>query len=120
MASTKIKGISKQFARILSEYTDEVEELINQSKTTVSKETVKQLKSTSPKDTGGYAKGWRVTDVRGKKVIHNKTDYQLTHLLEYGHAKVGGGRVPAKVHIRPAEEKAINEFVEKVEKGLRG
>ena len=123
MAKTKIKGISNEFAKILSEYKDEIEEGMSSVKEEVAKETVKELKSTSPKKKGKgggqYAKGWKISDVKGKKIIHNKK-YQLTHLLEYGHAKVNGGRVDAKVHIRPAEEKAIKRYISGVEKVIRG
>lgn len=123
MALTKIKGISKELSKILQEYTEEVEVGMMHASDDVARKTVKQLKSTSPKSKGkrkgSYAKGWRVSNIYGKKVIHNKTDYQLTHLLENGHAKKGGGRVAAIVHIRPAEEQAIKDFIEETEKVIR-
>lgn len=34
----------------------------------------------------------------------------LAHLLEKGHARVGGGSVPAYKHIEPAAEKAFDHF----------
>lgn len=123
MGSVKIKGISNEFNKILSEYTDEVEKGILQARENIAKNTAKQLKTTSPKKKGNggrYAKGWRVTEVKGKMIIHNKTDYQLTHLLEHGHAKVNGGRVAAIVHIRPAEELAIKEYIEETERVIKG
>lgn len=117
--NTRIKGINNEIAKILSEYSDEIEVGLSLAKDTVAKKTAQNLKVTSPKGaTGTYAKGWAVSDIRGKKVVHNKTDYQLTHLLEYGHAKRNGGRVAAHPHIRPAEEQAINDFNEAVRKAL--
>jgi hypothetical protein len=53
-------------------------------------------------------------------VVHNATHYQLTHLLEHGHAKRGGGRVPGIPHIRLVEEEAIKEYTEAVERVIRG
>ena len=119
MSKIKISGINNEIAKIMAEYSKEVEVDLNLAKDKIAKETAQNLKQTSPKgSTGDYAKGWSVSNINGKKVVHNKTDYQLTHLLEYGHAKVNGGRVAAKPHIRPAEEKAINDFTEAVKKAL--
>lgn len=115
----RIQGITNEIAKILTEYSKEIEVGVSLAKQTVSLNTAKKLKITSPKGaTGSYAKGWTVSDIRGKKVVHNKTDYQLTHLLEYGHAKVNGGRVAAHPHIRPAEEEAIKEFNDAIKKVL--
>lgn len=112
-------NIADQIANELQRYTNFVTEEVEVAKTEVSKELVKELKQTSPKLTGSYKKGWRVKKVGNVLVVHNKTDYQLTHLLEHGHAKKGGGRVPAKVHIRPAEERAVEDFLDRVERAIR-
>lgn len=90
------------------------------------------LRRTSPKrkgshpNAGRYRKGWRVTTLVDKsgryvKVVHNKTDYQLTHLLEKGHEnKLTGRRTPAKVHVAPVEEAIIKEVTELIEEVLEG
>lgn len=99
----------------LAAYSDEVAEGIRKEVKAVAKETVATLKANSqsafPKGTGEYARGWsyRVEfenreDIRVR--IYNRTEPQLTHLLEYGHDKVNGGRVAGRPHIRPAEQQA--------------
>jgi hypothetical protein len=113
--------ISKEIAKALSEYTLEVTEGLDKAKLEVAKDTVKELKRTSPKNTGSYAKGWARKKVGTAEVIHNRTDYQLTHLLEHGHVTKGGtGRTQAFPHIAPAEEKAIKDYIERVEKVIKG
>lgn len=97
---------------------------VNESSTRVAKDAVKKLKSNSPKLTGSYAKGWRQKENKfigqpNTHIIHNKTDYQLTHLLEKGHAKAGGGRVEAIPHVRPAEQEAIEQFTSEVEEAIK-
>jgi hypothetical protein len=112
--------LQKEIANALSEYTAEVTEELEEAKKEVSKEGAKTLKRTSPKDTGDYAKGWRAKKVGNAWVIHNAKKPQLTHLLEKGHAKRGGGRVSGQPHIEPVEQDVIKEFENRVERAIRG
>ncbi len=96
------------------------------------KECLKQVKAFSPVGVrGDYQKGWRSRNAYTDKTstrrqIYNKTDYQLTHLLEYGHDiynKSGGkslGRFDGKPHIMPAYEQAMRNLEERVKKVVEG
>ena len=53
------------------------------------------------------------------KKVWNATDYQLTHLLEFGHADRSGGHVNAQPHIRPTEKKYRNKFIQILERDIR-
>src|SRR5690606_26617277 len=119
-AMASIDQLASEIAKALRTYTNEVTEGLEEAKKRVAKETVKRLRSTSPKLTGSYAKGWRVKRVGSAQVVHNATDYQVTHLLEHGHAKVNGGRVAPRPHIRKAEQEAIKEYLKEAEKVIRG
>ena len=52
--------------------------------------------------------------------VHSRDRYYLAHLLEFGHAKRGGGRVSGKAHIAPAEEAGISQLTEEIERSLGG
>ena len=114
-----INQLADEINKQLRQYADGVGEEVEKVAQKVAKDGVKTLKLRSPKLTGSYAKGWRAKKVNGVWVVHNATDYQLTHLLEKGHAKVGGGRVAARVHIKPVEEKMIDDYVQGVEEAIR-
>ena len=82
-----------------------------------------QIESTAPKKTGKYAKSWAVKKTRESSdsiqvVVHSKR-YQLTHLLEFGHAKRGGGRTRAFPHIAPAEQAGIEQLKRDIERDLQ-
>ena len=84
-----------------------------------------EIKGTAPKDTVAYSKSWSVktdkeTSASLEVVVHSRNRYQLAHLLEYGHAKRGGGRVSAKPHIASAEQKGVEELEKNIERALRG
>lgn len=114
-----VDDFASEIARELQRYAHVVEEDMEEAKEKVANDLVSELKQKSPKSTRKYAKGWRKKKEGNAIIIHNALKPQLTHLLEKGHAKVGGGRVPAKVHIAPAEEKAITEFTELVERAIQ-
>lgn len=79
--------------------------------------------------TGKYTKGWEVTR-RSSRIgritgsesysVHNKSRYQLTHLLQNGHASRNGGRVKAYPHIDTAEGKASDTAIQYIEDNLGG
>ena len=125
MAKIKIDQLAAEIARGLAEYSQDVVEKVNVSSEKVGKAAVKQLRQTSPKKTGKYAKSWTMSTEKEigqphKRIIHAKAPhYRLTHLLEHGHAKVGGGRVEGRPHIRPAEEEVIREFTREVEEAIK-
>lgn len=111
--------LSKELATILGQYTSDVEEELEEAKKDITDEGVSDLRSTSPIRKGKYARGWRKKKQGSAYVIHNATAYQLTHLLEKGHAKRGGGRVAARPHIQPVEEKMIKDYEKRVERAIK-
>ncbi len=109
----------------LTEYadlaTEDMKKAVKKAGATVRKE----IQANAPKDTGDYAKSWSVKNVREtanavEVVVHSRNRYQLAHLLEFGHAKRGGGRVPGRAHIAPAEEKGIRELEREIQRALEG
>lgn len=114
-----IDDLADTLAEELAGYSQEVTDDLKREVKQVAKEMVAELKATSPRDSGDYAKGWSVTtehesaqDIRLR--VLNRKKPQLTHLLEHGHAKVSGGRVEGKAHIGPAEQSAIRKLEGKV------
>lgn len=118
-----VDDLTNAIMRELSNYTVEAGERVVDSVDKTTKSLLRDLRRTSPSLTGDYRKGWTsglVSSKKGRyvKAVFNKTDYQLTHLLEKGHNKTGGGRVAAIPHIAPAEEKAARQLKEMIEETL--
>ena len=123
MSNVKIEDLDKEIMKSLNEYadfaTDEMKKAVKES----SKAIRKEIQATTPKDTGAYAKSWAIktqkeTSDSIDQVVHSRNRYQLAHLLENGHAKRGGGRVPGQPHIKPAEEKGKEQLVEDIKNAL--
>ena len=77
---------------ILDEWEDQFTTKEERVRQEVALETVERLKRTSPEKTGEYAKGWEAKNTAGIITVYNAEKPSLTHLLEFGHAKVNGGR----------------------------
>lgn len=107
---------------VLDIYCQELQTKVDMAVDQASKDTVKRLKAANGKnDWKYYPKGWTrkkvKSDFNSGYVVYNKTHYQLTHLLENGHAvsnQFGSTqkRAAAYPHIRPAEQEGIREFEE--------
>ncbi|PGW62840.1 hypothetical protein COF76_08145 [Bacillus wiedmannii] len=112
-----MNDFASELARELQRYANVVEEELLTAQEEVADVAVGKLRQSGPKKTGAYRKGWRKKKEGNGVVVHNIKG-QLTHLLENGHAKAGGGRVPAQIHIRPVEEYVINEVPRRIERAL--
>ena len=123
---TSIDNLEKAFMDALNEYKDACNSNADEAVKLTAKEATQELRNAHPSGSGkyrswkAYNKGWTVTqtkrDTREHKsaTVHNKDHYQLTHLLEKGHALVQGGRVRAFPHIAPVAKKAEEALVKRM------
>lgn len=122
----KVDDLAKAVMTAMREYQQDVTDALKEECVRTADDTVNLLKATSPKRSGGgsYARGWKQKTTYERKddirvTVHNRK-YQLTHLLENGHAKVNGGRVAGIPHIRPAEDFAAKQLEEDVKTRIKG
>jgi len=105
--------IQVEYQKVNEEYADKCCDIVKQKASAVLKQ-----------HRGRYVRGWKTrTEKFGKTgqgvVVYNETDWQLTHLLENGHAivnkKDGTGWASAKPHIDPAYRSVKNKFIKAME-----
>lgn len=121
------KTIQEELQNVGVQVSDDMQAVFDE----VGKEAVQKLKQTSPKNpkgkySGRYAKGWvyekgkRTRNYSAVGLVRNKTDPQLTHLLEYGHPLVRNGKVVGNVeekeHIRPVADWVADEIEKRLSK----
>lgn len=134
----KIDDFDKAVAEILKEYGDNVTEATKRTVLKVAEKAKQETKAASPYKRGKaswhdrhYRSGWTVKKEAVNRfstdaIIHNRTDYQRTHLLEKGHDvrnRKGGpvvGRAAAHEHIAPAQEHAVKNLEEAIRKIAKG
>ncbi len=119
----KTEELQEAVMKTLTEYKEDIQEDVENTTDTLTKEALSELKQTSPRGHGTrknpYYKGWsrqKGKENKGRYTvkIHNRTNYQLTHLLEFGHATRNGRMTKAIPHIRPIEEKYNKLYEEKI------
>jgi hypothetical protein len=115
--------LSEAVRKELTEYarlsTEDMKDAVKDAAKTVQSE----IKANAPARTGRYAKSWSVKATKEtsntlEMTVYSRNRYQLTHLLEHGHAKRGGGRVAAIPHIAPAEEAGEKQLTEEIMRSL--
>lgn len=111
------KDLRSEVQGLLDQFGWEAEACIRTATEKTAKQVVKELKTGNfGFNDKSYSKGWtrKMTSKRlsASVVIYNKTEGQLTHLLEFGHAKRNGGRTRAFPHIAPINDKVPEMFVD--------
>lgn len=121
----KVDNLASAVMKALEEFSDFTDEAVDKGVSETAKDAVKKLQNAHPQGSGQYGswdisynKGWTVKKTKRDKkaTIHNATDYQLTHLLEKGHAKVNGGRTRAFPHIAPVAEECEDALIKNIKK----
>ena len=126
-----VDDLSNVILEYLENFKDVTEEACKDGVLTTADEAVKNLRSAHPAGSGKYGswdeydKGWtkRASTMKTKEkgilaVVYNQKHYRLTHLLEKGHALVGGGRTQAFPHIAPVEQKCEENLIKNIRKNI--
>jgi len=116
----EVDDFSKALADALSEYTKDIADGVKAAVDEAGKELLIDIRAAAPVRLGKYKKAMSIKTVRDdnyeKKITWyvKPPHYRLTHLLEHGHAKRGGGRVKAYPHIFENADAAIARFEARV------
>lgn len=121
--------LASEIGKILDEFQGATEDAVADAIIDVAEDAVRDLREANPPGSGKYSSwskynsGWERTKLESRKdgfksIVHNKKHYQLTHLLEHGHALRGGGSAKAFPHIAPVEENVEKSILSKIKKRM--
>lgn len=123
-----LDNLQTEINRILDEYEGQVQTNLNEITKRVGKAGTQALRNESlakfpesKKHKKRYGNTWTSKTETNRiytRVIIYSSMPGLPHLLEYGHAKRGGGRVQGKVHIETVERQVVNQFEAEVKAKL--
>ena len=125
------EDFGEQMQRVLTIYSEDINEKIRAITTQTMKQLVKETKATAPRGrradkdsyrkhiSGDYrgtrktARGLRGQDIHAIWYVR-APDYRLTHLLVKGHATSKGTRTRSSPFLHNAREKAVSEYEAKL------
>jgi hypothetical protein len=121
-----VSELGGEIDRQLTIYSERINEGIRQEAENSLKALIKETKATAP--VGNRQKHYR--DSISGKYIRNRwntkaiwyvkgSDYRLSHLLENGHAKRGGGRVEGTHFIQKATDPILEQYLKAVEEVIK-
>ena len=120
---TSIDDLTAEVMQGLSEYAELSDKAMKKAVRKTATAVKNEISANAPKKTGRYHKSWTAKKVKENShtlemTVHSKDRYQLTHLLENGHALRNGGRAKAFPHIAPAEEHGAELLEDLIRKEL--
>ena len=120
---TSIDDLTAEVMQGLSEYAELTDKAMKKAVRKTATAVKNEISANAPKKTGRYKKSWAAKKVKENShtlemTVHSKDRYQLTHLLEKGHALRNGGRVEGIPHIAPAEEHGEEMLTHLIEEAL--
>ena len=123
-ASVSIGNMTDAIMKELNAYADTTADGVKTAVQRAAKTVKSEIQAGAPMKTGAYKKSWAAKNTAESAnkleiTVYSRNRYQLAHLLEHGHAKRGGGRVPGKSHIAPAEQAGIDQLEKDIERSLR-
>ena len=118
-----IDNLASEISRIVEEYCEGVVDGVDIGVQKTARLGSRALNASSGASFGGkkYRRSWtsqfEKARTHSSAVIYS-TKPGLPHLLEYGHAKRNGGRVPGRSHIAPVEQELIMAFEREVKNSI--
>lgn len=121
--SISINDLTNEIVSAVRDYTEDVTAAIEKEVNRTANAFLRDTRAAAPVDSGRYKSGFKITreNFSGtiRRTLWNQKEPYLGHLLEYGYAKVGGGRVAGKPHIRPAYVKNVDGLPDRIKTIIR-
>ena len=120
---TSIDDMAAEIMEGLEEYADLADAAMKKAVRKTATAVKNEISAKAPVKSGRYKRSWAAKKTKENShalemTVHSKDRYQIAHLLEYGHAKRGGGRVAAIPHIAPAEANGADMLETLIKKEL--
>lgn len=124
----KVDELANAITETMTDYFGVTDLAVEKGVEETAKDALSQLRNAHPSGSGKYGswddynKSWKIHKTKRDKTatIHNKNHYQLTHLLEKGHALVNGGRTRAFPHIAPVAQDCEEKLLQNIKKNIEG